>query len=445
MVVHQPAPQPAHDARLDAAVVALRQTHAVAAAEPQHVHGHAAGRQQLEVANRLAGREEGVGRALHEQGGDADLRHERVAGAAALEPGAVLGGQVAGGEPLGQRGGDVRVDGPRLHARGADDPERRRGGDAEARERGGPAALDEVVAIERGEQRVPGDRGRDGVDAMVDAGGDELDPARVGRARHAGAGIASGVELLLGLRGEPVQQRGHVAALEVLGVDLDRAARLAEAARVPRQHVEARAAQRPEPDLADGRQRGAVLVLVAHRAPAVASRGWSAPSRRARDPAPGRSSALIGVPSKDVTMTSRAPAVGATTRAAAATAAATRERTRAFIRGTLTHPRRQCAGSCSFVSAGAAGPFGSSSGGHVAGVAAGHVDDLHPGELAHPGQLAAGEVARAALHRLDVAGQQLVEAQRLARGLRGPGGVGGAHLARGARGHHGSTRASMRA
>jgi hypothetical protein len=116
---------------------------------------------------------------------------------------------------------------------------------------------------------VPGDRGRDGVDATVDARGDELDPARVGGARHAGARIAGSVELLLGLGGEPVQQRGHVAALEVLGVDLDRAARLAEAARVPRQHVEARAAQRPEADLADRRQRGAVLVLVAHRAPAV--------------------------------------------------------------------------------------------------------------------------------------------------------------------------------
>ena len=53
---------------------------------------------------------------------------------------------------------------------------------------------------------------------------------------------------------------------------------------------------------------------------------------------------------------------------------------------------------------------------------------LRPGELAHPGQLAAGVVARAALHRLDVAGQQLLEAQRLAGGGRGAGRVGPAHL-----------------
>ena len=34
-------------------------------------------------------------------------------------------GQAAGGEPLGQRGGDVRIDGPRLDARRADDPRAR--------------------------------------------------------------------------------------------------------------------------------------------------------------------------------------------------------------------------------------------------------------------------------------------------------------------------------
>ena len=68
-----------------------------------------------------------------------------------------------------------------------------------------------------------------------------------------------------------------------------------------------------------------------------------------------------------------------------------------------------------------------------------------PGELAHPGELALGVVARAALHRLDVAGEQLVEAERLAGRLRGAGGVGGADLLGGAAATIASTRASIRA
>ena len=50
------------------------------------------------------------------------------------------------------------------------------------------------------------------------------------------------------------------------------------------------------------------------------------------------------------------------------------------------------------------------------------------GELAHPRQLAARVVARAALHRLHVARQQLLEAERLARGDRHAGGVRATHL-----------------
>ncbi len=56
------------------------------------------------------------------------------------------------------------------------------------------------------------------------------------------------------------------------------------------------------------------------------------------------------------------------------------------------------------------------------------VDHAHAGELAHPGELAARVVARAALHRLDVPGQQLLEAERLARRLRGAGRVRAPHL-----------------
>ena len=55
--------------------------------------------------------------------------------------------------------------------------------------------------------------------------------------------------------------------------------------------------------------------------------------------------------------------------------------------------------------------------------AAGRVDHVDVGELAHPRELAARVVAGAPLHRLDVAGQQLLEAERLARGHRCTGGV----------------------
>ena len=56
-------------------------------------------------------------------------------------------------------------------------------------------------------------------------------------------------------------------------------------------------------------------------------------------------------------------------------------------------------------------------------IAPGDVDHAHARELAHPRQLALGVVARAALHPLDVAREQLLEAERLARRLRGAGGV----------------------
>src|SRR3954447_1130797 len=154
-------------------------------------------------------------------------------------------------------------------------------------------------------------------------------------------------------------------------------------------------------------------------------------------PCAGKKLALSGAPSKDGITTSRASAAGATTRAAATKAAARTRRTRAFIQDTLAHCGGQCAGSRSIASGCGGRAIGKQLRRHLARVSARHVDDLHAGELAHPGQLAAGEVARAALHRLDVAGQELVEAQRLACGLRGPGRVGGARLADGARGHHG--------
>ena len=55
-------------------------------------------------------------------------------------------------------------------------------------------------------------------------------------------------------------------------------------------------------------------------------------------------------------------------------------------------------------------------------------------DLPHPGELAPGVVARPLLHPLDVAADQLVEAERLAGRARGPRGLGAAHLLRGAGG-----------
>ena len=55
-------------------------------------------------------------------------------------------------------------------------------------------------------------------------------------------------------------------------------------------------------------------------------------------------------------------------------------------------------------------------GGDVRRVAAGDVERADVGELAHPRELALGVAAGAGLHRLDVAREQLLEAERLARG-----------------------------
>ena len=59
-----------------------------------------------------------------------------------------------------------------------------------------------------------------------------------------------------------------------------------------------------------------------------------------------------------------------------------------------------------------------------------------PAQLAHPRQLALGVAAGAPLHRLDVAREQLLEAERLARGGRRPRAVRGADLLDRAGGDH---------
>jgi hypothetical protein len=58
----------------------------------------------------------------------------------------------------------------------------------------------------------------------------------------------------------------------------------------------------------------------------------------------------------------------------------------------------------------------------------GSVDRLDPLHPAHPGQLAPGVLAVRGLDRLEITGQELLEAERRAGGARGAGGVGGARL-----------------
>lgn len=68
--------------------------------------------------------------------------------------------------------------------------------------------------------------------------------------------------------------------------------------------------------------------------------------------------------------------------------------------------------------------------------ATGDVEHMGAGELAHPGELAAGVVAGAALEALDVAFEELCEAERPAGGDRRPGGVCASDLILDAVGDH---------
>src|SRR5206468_619977 len=69
-------------------------------------------------------------------------------------------------------------------------------------------------------------------------------------------------------------------------------------------------------------------------------------------------------------------------------------------------------------------------------VATAAVDELDVGELAKPGQLAAGVSAVLALDRVDIAAQELVEAERRPGGPRGAGRLRTAGVAGGSGGHH---------
>ena len=88
-------------------------------------------------------------------------------------------------------------------------------------------------------------------------------------------GSPGAVELRLGLARDVVDERLDVAGLVVGAVDLDRAAGVAEAARVPGQHVVAGRAQRAD---ADAPSVGSVALFGVGVAPGSSSRARRAPS-----------------------------------------------------------------------------------------------------------------------------------------------------------------------
>ena len=239
----------------DGRVAGVGQARAVAAAEPEHLGRHPVGPQDPVVGDRLVEREERVDGALDEERRNGDLVDE-VARAAGAEPGQVVGREPAARDAGRERRVDVRVKAPAgLPGRVED-----------AR----PARLDGRVLVEARLERVPRDVGHDRVEALVERRGHELDAAAVGGAGHAHARIAGLVELGLGLGGHEVDELLHVAALGVRAVDGGRAARGAEAARIPGQDVVAGGPQRPDADGARPGVGGAVLVGGAPGAPARA-------------------------------------------------------------------------------------------------------------------------------------------------------------------------------
>ena len=184
-------------------------------------------------------------------------------------PGLIRGRHHPGGRPAHAGVEHVRVE-PRqlrpvrVHQAARDE----RALETHATEEAAPPELERALLVEARDERVPRDVRSDHVHPRVARGRDPLDAAAVRAAVHADPRVAGLVELGLGLRREPVDQGRYVTRLVVGGVDLHRAARLAEAARVPGQHVVAGLAQRTDAHAAEQLLGAGVLVgLPAHAPP----------------------------------------------------------------------------------------------------------------------------------------------------------------------------------
>ena len=202
-------------------VTRVGEAHAVTAAVPQHRGRRWALAQHAVVRDGLVEGEQVVNGALHEQRRDGDAGEE-VGGATRREEAQARRADRAGVEAGLVASRDVRVDAVTGSL---------------PLEQAGPAELGGVRLVEAGGERVPGDLGHDRVDPTVDRRGDELDAAPVGPADHPDPRISGCVELGFGAGRDPIEERLHVATLEVRVVDLDGAAGFAEPAGIPGQDV----------------------------------------------------------------------------------------------------------------------------------------------------------------------------------------------------------------
>ena len=111
------------------------------------------------------------------------------------------------------------------------------------------------VLVQRAVQAVICDGRHDRVDPVVDGGRHQLDTAAVRCADHADPRVAGTIEADFGLRRQPADDRGDIAALEVRRVDLQLAARAPFTARVPGDNVVAVPQQRCHTDDVVGQER----------------------------------------------------------------------------------------------------------------------------------------------------------------------------------------------
>ena len=237
-----PTVQPVDGRRLDHRRVALvGQADPVATAVPEHGDGDMVGMHLPVVGDAFVQGEEGVDRALDDEGGDVDVGHQ-VSRPSGREPGLVGRVDLPRRVRLGRRRQDVRVEGA---------PGGRR------QQQVCPTDLGDARLVQARGEGVPRNGGHDGVDPAVLGGGHPLDPAPVGTAHHAHPRVTRPVELDSGSRRHPVDQPGHVLGLVVGAVDLDRPRRLSEPAGIPGQDVVA----------------GPVEVADRHRAEQVAGAG----------------------------------------------------------------------------------------------------------------------------------------------------------------------------
>ncbi len=193
----------------------------MAAAVPTHSHGHAFGLQDRVVGDCLVEREQRVDGSLEKQSRDVDFG-DSVARTLALKPCRIGVAELPVRSALIVGIVYVRVEVSTL---------------GEVVERTAPTSLVGMVFVEPGNERMPRNRGCDGIDAAIDGRQNQLDSATVGPADHAQTWVTRVVELHSGLRSYVVNECLNIFAFEVSVVDHGVAGRLTEATRVPRQHA----------------------------------------------------------------------------------------------------------------------------------------------------------------------------------------------------------------